>query len=266
MATYNKRGYKAPKPEVEKEEVEIDQQVEETTFEGHSTTADVFNSLDAGASKTEEWVQKNQKAIYVGLAAVAIVIIGYLVVDKFLVSPKEEEAANEMFQAEQYLTQALSAEKSQDSLFNLALNGGEGKYGFLKIIDEYSGTDAANLAEYFAGTAYLNTGKYKEAVQHLEEFKTEDVSLKASALGATGDAFVQLGGNDNLEKGLKYYADAAKVSDNDVFTPRFLFKAAQLSESLKKKEDALKYYTEIKDKYSTSPEGMLIDAYIAKVE
>ncbi|MFP9116152.1 tetratricopeptide repeat protein [Flavobacterium sp. RNTU_13] len=266
MATYNKRGYKAPKPEVEKEEVEIDQQVEETTFEGHSTTADVFNSLDEGASKTEEWVQKNQKFIYIVLGAVALVTIGYLLVDKFVVTPKEEEAANEMFQAEQYLTQALNAQKSQDSLFNLALNGGEGKYGFLKIIDEYSGTDAANLAEYFAGTAYLNTGKYKEAVAHLDTFKTEDPALKASAIGAMGDAFVQLGGNDNLAKGLQYYLDAAKVSDNEVFTPRFLFKAGQLAESLNKKEDALKYYTEIKDKYSTSAEGMLIDAYIAKVD
>lgn len=265
MATYNKRGFKAPKPEVENEEVETVQAVEET-YEGHSTTADVFNSLDEGASKTEAWVQKNQKTIYIALAAVALVTIGYLVFDRFVSSPKQEEAANEMFQAEQYLNQALSAEKSQDSLFNLALNGGEGKYGFLAIIDKYSGTDAANLAEYFAGTAYLNTGKYKEAVQHLEEFTTEDPSLKASALGATGDAFVQLGGNENLEKGLKYYNDAAKVSDNDVFTPRFLFKAAQISESLKKKEDALKNYQEIKEKYSTSPEGMMIDAYIAKVE
>ena len=35
-----------------------------------------------------------------------------------------------------------------DSLFRLALNGGEGKYGFLDIVDEYSGTKAANLANY----------------------------------------------------------------------------------------------------------------------
>lgn len=261
MATYNKRGYKAPKPEEEKEVVDV-QQTEEV-FEGHSTTADVFNSLDQGASKTEEWVQKNQKVIYGAIAVVAVATLGYLLYSRFIVSPNEDKAANDMFQAEQYLSQAVSAQTSQDSLYNLALNGGEGKDGFLGIIKNYPGTDAANLAEYCAGTAYLNTGKYKDAVEHLENFKTNDEVLKASALGATGDAFVQLG---KLEDGLKYYADAAKATANDVYTPRFLFKAGQVALNLKKKEDALKYFTEIKEKYSASMEGMNIDTYIAAAE
>jgi TolA-binding protein len=261
MATYNKRGYKAPKPENPAEEIET-VPVEET-FDDGSTTAGVFNTLDEGASKTEEWVLKYQKVIFLAVGVIALITVGYLLFDKFVDGPKEEEAANEMFQAEQYFTQAVNAQKSQDSLYNLSLNGGEGKYGFLAIMDKYDGTDAANLAHYFAGTAYLNTGKFKDAVKHLEDFKTKDEILKATALGATGDAFVQLG---TLNEGLKYYLDAAKVSDNDVLTPRFLFKAAQVSLELKKKEDAVKYYNEIKEKYSTSAEGAMIDAYIAEVE
>jgi hypothetical protein len=39
----------------------------------------------------------------------------------------------------------------------ISLNGSEGKFGFIKT-DEYSGTDAGNLANYYAGMAYLNTG------------------------------------------------------------------------------------------------------------
>jgi hypothetical protein len=38
-----------------------------------------------------------------------------------------------------------------DSLYKLSLNGSEGKFGFIKIADEYSGTDAGNLANYYAG-------------------------------------------------------------------------------------------------------------------
>ena len=262
MATYNKRGYKAPKPEKPEDDVVEATPVEET-YDGNSTTAEVFNSLDQGASRTEEWVAKNQKIIFIAVGALALAAVVYLFVDKYVLSPKEDDAANEMFQAEQYFTQAVNAQKSQDSLYNLSLNGGEGKYGFLEIINKYEGTDAANLAHYFAGTAYLNTGKYKEAVQHLEDFKTKDDILKATALGATGDAFVQLG---KLEDGLKFYNDAARVSDNDAITPRFLFKAGQLSLELKKKEDALKNFKEIKEKYSTSQEGSLIDAYIAELE
>lgn len=257
MATYNKRGYKAPKP------AELNDIEPEETFDGNSTTAEVFNTLDQGASKTEEWVAKNQKFIFGVVFAIALVTVGYLLYDKFIDAPKEDEAATEMFQAEQYFTQAVDATTAQDSLYTLALNGGEGKLGFLGIIENYSGTDAANLAHYFAGMAYLNTGKYKEAVEHLDQFTTEDDILKAMAKGATGDAFAQLGQNNDA---LDFYVQAAKASENELTAPRFLFKAGQVAMVLNKKEDALKYFTEIKEKYETSPEGVNIEGYIAMAE
>ena len=72
-------------------------------------------------------------------------------------------------------------------MFKLSLNGSEGKFGFVKIADEYSGTDAGNLANYYAGIAYLNTGKFDEAIKYLGEFKSEDLILSALAKGATGE-------------------------------------------------------------------------------
>lgn len=257
MATYNKRGYKAPKPE------EITEVETEETFDGNSTTAEVFNSLDEGASKTEEWVAKNQKVIFGVVIAVALAAVLYMLYDKFVATPNEEEAATEMFQAEQYFTQAVDAPQANDSLYNLSLKGGEGKLGFLGIIENYNGTDAANLSHYFAGMAYLNTGKYKEAVTHLEDFKSKDEVLTAMAEGAKGDAFAQLKQNSEA---LDFYVKAAKASENDLTAPRFLFKAGQMALVLNKKEDALKYFTEIKEKYETSPEGMTIDGYIARAE
>lgn len=259
MATYNKRGFKAPKP-AEVNEVEP---VEEEVFDGKSTTAEVFDSLDKGASKTEEWVERNQKAIFIALGIIAAVTILYLVYDKMFATPKEEEAAAEMFQAEKYFTQAVDAPTASDSLFNLSLKGGEGKLGFLGIIDNYSGTDAANNAEYFAGMAYLNTGKYKEAVEHLDNFKSKDDVLTAMAKGGLGDAFAQLGKNEDA---VKYYEEAAKASDNDMTTPRFMFKAAQLLLTMNKKEEALKHFNKIKEKYGTSQEAANIDAYISRAE
>lgn len=258
MATYNKRGFKAPKP-AEVNEVEPVEEV----FEGKSTTAEVFDSLDKGASKTEEWVEKNQKTIFVVLGAIALVTILYLVYDKVFAGPKEDEAAAEMFQAEKYFTQAVDAPTASDSLYNLSLKGGEGKLGFLGVIENYSGTDAANNAQYFAGMAYLNMGKYKKAVEHLDDFKSEDEVLTAMAKGGMGDAFAQLGDN---EKAIQYYEEAVKAVDNDMTSPRFMFKAAQLLLAGNKKAEALKYFNEIKEKYSTSQEAMNIDAYISRTE
>ena len=65
MATYKKRGYK-PKTKAEKE-IEVE--------EG-STTAEVFNTLDEGASKTEAWVEKNQKFIFGVVGVIAIAVLG----------------------------------------------------------------------------------------------------------------------------------------------------------------------------------------------
>ena len=48
MATYNKRGYKAPKPEEEK----VKNEFEEVIDTSDSTTAEVFDTLDETASKS----------------------------------------------------------------------------------------------------------------------------------------------------------------------------------------------------------------------
>src|SRR5690606_4256844 len=116
--------------------------------------------------------------------------------------------------------QALTA-PAKDSLYNLSLQGGEGKYGFIDIIDNYGGTKAANLARYYAGMVYLNTNKYQDAIAQLDKFRSDDDMLGPLAKGAIGDAFVQLGQNEDA---LKYYEEAAKMSVNDFTTPRFLLK------------------------------------------
>ena len=64
MATYNKRGYKAPKPEQEKVETDVNDIENEVIIdEKDSATAGVFNTLDETASKTEDFVAKNQNLI-----------------------------------------------------------------------------------------------------------------------------------------------------------------------------------------------------------
>lgn len=253
MATYSKRGYKEPKEKEVKdtvEEVQVD--------EKDSTTAGVFSTLDETASKTEDWVARNQKIIIGLVAAVALFTVGYLAYQKFITAPKQDEAANEMFVAQQNFQKATDGVAS-DSLYKLSLNGSEGKFGFLKIADEYSGTDAGNLANYYAGMAYLNTGKYAEAIDYLNKFKSEDIVLNAMAKGAIGDAYSQ---QNKPKEALENYVKAAEVNKNDFTTPRFLLKAGKTALALGNKEDALKYFTDIKDNYDATPEAASVDVLI----
>lgn len=256
MATYNKRGYKAPK---EKEEKLDDNFIEDVNVdEKDSTTAGVFNSLDATASKTEEWFEKNQKVIFGVVGALALIVVGYVAYQKFVAEPKEDEAANEMFEAQQNFQKATDG-TATDSLYNLALKGSEGKFGFVDIADKYSGTDAGNLANYYAGISYLNIGKYTEAIASLEKFKTDDAILSALAKGAIGDAYAQ---KNQLKEAVDFYVKAAESNKNDLTTPRFLVKAGQAALAAGNKADALKYFTQVKEQYENTPEGASVDALI----
>lgn len=253
MATYSKRGYKAPK------EKEVKEGVEEVVIdEKDSATAGVFSKLDETASKTEDWVARNQKVIIGLVAGVALFTVGYLAYQKFIATPKQDEAANEMFVAQQNFQKATDGVAS-DSLYKLSLNGSEGKFGFLKIADEYSGTDAGNLANYYAGIAYLNTGKYSEAIEYLGKFKSEDIVLSALAKGAIGDAYSQ---KNQPKEALENYVKAAETNKNDFTTPRFLLKAGKTALALGNKTDALKYFTDIKDNFDATPEAASIDVLI----
>jgi tetratricopeptide (TPR) repeat protein len=256
MATYNKRGYKPVKEKEIKEVSEVTEDI--SVIEKNSKTAEVFSTLDASASKTEDFVAKNQRVIIGVVGAIALLTIGYLAYQKFVGAPKEEEAVNQMFVAQQNFQKAAEG-TSSDSLYKISLNGADGKWGFIKIANEFAGTDSGNLANYYAGVAFLNTGKFTEAIEYLGKFKSEDVVLSALAKGAIGDAYSQ---KNQPKEALENYIIAAESDKNDFTTPRFLLKAGKVALSLGNKEDALKYFTDIKDNFESSPEASTIDVLI----
>ncbi|MUU77620.1 tetratricopeptide repeat protein [Winogradskyella endarachnes] len=251
MATYNKRGYK-PKTVKEKEVI----------VEEESTTAEVFNTLDEGASKAEEWAVRNQKYIIGTVGAIALLVLAFLAYNKFVAEPNEKDAMNEMYTAKKYFNDAVNG-MSSDSLYRMSLEGGEGKYGMLDIIDNYSGTPAANLANYYAGMAYLNLKDYQKAVEHLDDFSSEDIMLGPIAKGGIGDAFVQLNQSD---KALEYYEKAFKANVNDFTTPLYLLKAAKVAIDLGENSKALDYLTRINTEFSDSKESKEAEVLIGKVE
>lgn len=257
MATYNKRGHKAPKA---KEEKTAEPLVEDVIVdEKDSTTAGVFNALDNTANKTEEWVARNQKYIYGLVTVVAIAAVGWVLYGKFVTEPKEEEAAASMFRAQHNFEQATNGVKP-DSLYALSLKDAEGKPGLPTIAEDYSGTKSGNLAAYSAGMAYLHTGQFDKAIEYLEKFKSDDANLSVLAAGAIGDAYAE---KNDLNKAAEYYVKAADMQKDNKFTSaRFKLKAGKAYLALKNKAEALKYFTDIKENYNTSAEYQGIDALI----
>lgn len=251
MATYKKRGYK---PKNKEEKIEA--------IEDNSTTAEVFNTLDESASKTEEWVIKNQSYIFGVVGVVAVIVLSIMGYNRFVAEPSAKEAMNEMYQAQTYFNDAVNGIE-QDSLFNLSLNGGNGKYGMLDIIDEYGSTPAGNLANYYAGMAYLNLKDYQNAITYLSNFSSDDKMLSPIAKGGIGDAFVQL---NQLEDGLDYYSQAVNDNTNNFTTPLYALKAAKVAIELEQYSTALDFLNRIKEEFSTSTEAKEADILMGLVE
>lgn len=215
---------------------------------------DNLQELESALTRTEQFVEDNQKKITYVVGAIVVIVGIYLAFNRFYMQPKENEALTQMFMAENYF--------EKDS-FNLALNGDGNYLGFLDIIDDYGLTKSANRAKYYAGISFLHLGQYEDAIDNLKKFKTDDLLLGPVKAGAIGDAMLELGNTDDA---LKQYKKAYSETDNILTTPVYKMKAAKLLESMNKLEDALKLYEEIKKDYPESAEGTTVDRYIARVK
>ena len=216
--------------------------------------ADNLQELESALTKTERFIEENQKPITYAVGAIILVVIAYLSFTRFYLQPRQDEAQSQMFMAENYF--------ERDS-FNLAINGDGNYLGFLDIIDDYGMTKSANLAKYYTGISYLHLEQYEDALDYLKGFKTKDLLLGPISEGARGDAKLELG---DMEGALKHYENAYLMNDNELTTPVYMLKAARLLETMDELEDALVLYQEIKDKYPETTEGQNVDKYIARVE
>lgn len=205
-------------------------------------------------SKTEGWVVENQKSLSIIVGAIVLMLVSYFAYKNIYLAPQEEEAKEQIWQAQQSF--------AKDEL-DVALNGSDVAYGFLDIIDKYGITETANLAHYYAGISYLRLGQYQDAIEYLENYDCQDIMVCAVALGATGDAYMELG---EVDKALNYYNSAVEHSDNDLTAPIYLMKAARTHEEVGDYNEALDLYKRIQNDYSNSNEGRLIEKYIARAE
>ena len=247
MATYKKRGFKNKASSSKAE-----------ALENKSTTANVFNTLDEGSSQTQQWVERNQNKILGLVAIISIIVIGVFAYSKLIKEPKESSAFNKMYFAQKKFDEAVLI--NNDSMYNIALNGDDLNMGMLQIIDEFGGTNAANLAYYYSGIMYLKMNDYPNSIKYLSEFSSDDILLSSLATGSIGDAFAEL---NQFDDAFDYYVKASK-SNNNYSSPMYLFKAGLVAMRLNKFNRAEEYFSIIKQDYPNSTEAKNIDAFISK--
>jgi len=210
-------------------------------------------NVEEALSQSEAFIMKNKKMIIAFIVAVIVIIAGVVIYRNFISEPMERKASEALYRGEQY----FEAEQ-----YELALNGDSlGYKGFIKIADEFGGTDAGNLAKAYAGISYAQLGNYKEAVEALNQFEADDMVIAPAVMGTLGNCYAQLG---DLEKAASTLVKAAEMADAHSMSPVYLIQAGEIYEKLGKKEDAVKVYMLIKDKYFNSYQAMDIDKYIER--
>jgi TolA-binding protein len=201
----------------------------------------------------EHWIEENLKLVGGILGLIVLVIGGYFGY-RYYIGGQDEQAQKEMFQAVRYF--------EADSL-NLALKGDGNNLGFEQIIEDYSGTDAANLANFYAGAISLKQGKYALAILYLEDFKSNDLLVQPRAYSLIGDAYME---QKQYEDAAKFYGKASSSNPNKYFTPTYLMKEALAYEKLNQNDKAIAAYQKIIDQFFDSSEYQNARKFKARLE
>lgn len=243
----------------ETEQVEILENVNQT--ESVDSVKSSGKQLDLGG--LEFFYEKNKKAITYGGGALLAIVALFSIYKFYWLPGQEKEAANEAFFAQTYF--------EKDS-FNIALNGNinvqtaEGAktmMGFKDLAENFSSTKAGNLSNYYAGICLLRTGNFQEAIDYLEQFDGTDEVVGPVAIGAIGDANMEL---NKVDEAIKFYLKAADKSNNDFTTPMFLKKVGFAYEQKANYTEALAIYERLKTEFGKSTEARDIEKYIARVK
>ena len=198
---------------------------------------------------------KNGKFLTYGLIGILIVVGGYFGYKNFISEPKQREAADKSYTAQDYF--------AVDS-FALALNGDGVNPGFIKIADQFSGSEAGNLAKYYAGVCFVQLNQNDKAVQYLKDFSTDSKPVQQRAYKLLGDAYGDLG---NAKEALNYYKKAANYFPKDITASAdALFSAAYLAQHIvKDNKEAIELYKQLKAKYGNTQQGAEADKYLAQL-
>lgn len=204
-------------------------------------------------SGSESLLNRNKNLILGAIVAVVLVVAGILGYNAYKES-QDTEAQKSFFPAVSYF--------ETDSL-KKALAGDGASDGLLKVADEYGVTDAGNLANFYAGVAFLKDGKYDDAISHLKDFSSSDLLVQARAYSLLGDAYLE---KNQTDEAISYYKKATEYKPNKYFTPGYLMKLATAYEKNKDYKAAIEAYDEVIEKYFDSSEAPNAKKYKSKLE
>ena len=210
------------------------------------------DALAARLVDSEDFLRRNQGILLGLLGLVLAAVVGTFGYYTWR-DGQDQKAQAAMFSAVNYW--------EADSL-KKAIKGDGKAPGLQSVADQYGATQAGKLAGFYAGVAALKQGNYKQALDDLEDFSSDDYLVQARAYSLMGDARLEL---KQPKEAADLYAKAADHNTNEFFSPGYLLKEGLAREEAKDPAGARKAYDRIISEYPTSPEAAEARQYAARV-
>jgi len=156
----------------------------------------------------------SNKQMVIGGALLLVLLIGGTISYNLYISSQEQQAQRLLGTAEQYF---------MEGDYQSALNGADASVGFINIINNYGGTDAANLATYYAAVSEYKLGNSQEALNYIEDY---DYPYGIVGVGPIAFHASILQDLEKHELAAEKYVQAAEWVENEVTTPKYYYQAA----------------------------------------
>ncbi len=192
-----------------------------------------------------DFVQGNGKYIIIAVGSVLVLFLGWMGYKKFVVEPENVKTAESLFQEESHI---VDTQNWDDAINGDSLQISQGLIAKAKKFEGYAG---GNIATYDLGIAYLNNGQPQEALATLQNVEFEDENLATLALGACGDACMDL---EKVTDAKDYYKQAyERRPKNEMTAPLYMMKLANANELTQNYKEAAKLYTDLIENFPFSP-------------
>ncbi|MDZ7719115.1 MAG: tetratricopeptide repeat protein [Balneolaceae bacterium] len=185
---------------------------------------------------------ENNKAAVIGGGIGLLLAIGLSIAYVIYTGNQEVEATNLLGIAEQELLQGN---------FQEALYGNEEEFtlGFVQIAENYSGTDAGNLAHYYAAISEFELGNYEESLTYIQEYDLPEGILGVAPISMHANILVEL---ERFDEAAVQFEKAATWDENSSTTPYNLFKAAEAHREAGNYDQALTHIETVINDYPNS--------------
>lgn len=199
------------------------------------------DALVSGYARAYAFYQEHKYRLISGILAVLILIGGgvWYYVDSVA---QEQEAQEMLVGAEEFF---------QQGNYEQALYGdAEGQtVGFSDIVNDYSRTDAANIASYYAAVSASRIGEFEDALYYIERYNAPEGILGVGAVALHASILADL---ERYDEAAQKYVEAAEWDENEVTTPQNLLNAAEASYEAGDYSTAEEFLARIIDNYDNT--------------